>query len=982
MSADPRLPPGGGGGGGGITSRVTPGMAAPRAGTALYVGVPFTVTGFASVEISTNSELPGAAGPRVDSVTLTYDGRPVAVVNDGGADAWSSWHAVVTPASAGAHTFVATAKSGLLSASQTVTVQASPMLSIVGPVQAGGYSTVQNTFNVQVASTTVFNMEQAGSAWQYQIIPGGAAGTAATAHTPGQNTWQVTTQLPTAQVPGAAGTQYTLTITATTGVTVAGENQNVSLSVTTPMLAVDHTPPAFLPGTSIPAEVSPGATPTVTVQLSDTGNQRVFSGVPPNGVTVQFDGTPLPVTQTVTGDPGTWTATLPPVTQADHTVTITATDVAGNVAPRTGAVSVLLQSWTRLEPSPRDPTLTEGMQARVADPAWLLARQAAFGELTGTDNAAPVVVRMRGRASALTRLRPAYQPGTTTPATGPGTLLPAGGGPLEVLTQAELEPAPGGPSRPLFALQAGLHYRRLLRRAAGAGNLATYEQGLAQAYPLKTAPVPPAANPPPAAGQPPLPSAADPALLPYLAGQVPDGERLYADLAAALRPPGPGTLPAAPPLGGATPAVVTGVAKEWLAWYDAVSGAELGATDTWLPDRMEYGFSIAAPGPDKETVLAAAELDTGRLDWHDFDLLASGEVAGAAGVSLGAVPADLPGGETSILYAGVPKLVRFRGMPSESWWHFDDGSIDFGAVTAPVESLTTSVMVEFAMRYGNDHFILPVQLPVGSVLRVDSLVVVDTFGEVLLVNPVTVVDGAAGPFRLFEHSVPGPGAPRDPLLVLFPALGDVIEGTPLEEVHFLRDDAAELVWAVEHSALGANGLPADRTADALAHFTPLTPTPNGAAALPTRRYLLRSDVEANWFPFLATSSAGNMLAMADVPPLDSTQPTPVPWGRILAPFAPVPGAQGPAPGLPLPAEEVSPAGVQVRRAWRYARWSDGRQLCWVSRRVRPGTGPGASGLTFDLALLSPTRRPALLRCRSCRRPPPSCRAGSAARGRT
>ena len=88
-------------------------------------------------------------------------------------------------------------------------------------------------------------------------------------------------------------------------------------------------------------------------------------------------------------------------------------------------------------------------------------------------------------------------------------------------------------------------------------------------------------------------------------------------------------------------------------------------------------------------------------------------------------------------------------------------------------------------------------------LRVDSLVVVDTFGEVLLVNPVAVVDGAAGPFRLFEHSVPGAVAPRDPLFVLFPALGGVIEGTPVEEVHFLRDDAAELVWAVEHTAAGA-----------------------------------------------------------------------------------------------------------------------------------------------------------------------------------
>jgi hypothetical protein len=943
-----------GGGGGGITLIVAPGITDPLATTPLFVGVPYTVKGAASAEISTRPPADGikpAAAFKVESVTVTVDGNVVPTSDDSAAKDWSSWHAVVTPAAAGPHTIVATASAGDATATQTRTVQASPMLSRVGPVQAGGYFSLLNVFTIQVASTSVFNMEQGGSTWECQVTPGGTAGPpAAVGHQAGQGTWQLTVALPAVPVP-AGGTQDTLTITATTAVAVAGGTQNVSLPLSIPVLAVDRTAPVFLSGTIIPANVPPGATPTVTVQVTDEANQVVFSGVRPNGVTVQLDGQQVPATQTVAGDPSTWTATLPPVTQAPHQVTVTATDAAGNTATRTQQVPVLLQSWTRLEPSPRDLTLIEGLQARIADPAWLLARQAAFGELTGTDNASPVTVRMRARASALTRLRPAYQAGTTTPATGPGALLPADAGPLEVLTEAEPEPAPGGPARPLFGAQAGLHYRRLLRRAAGVGDLTAYEQGLARAYPIKTAPSPPASSTqpvPPAPGEPPLPQQADPALQPYLAGQIPDGERLYADLAAALRPPGPGTLPTAPPLDAASPTIVTSVARQWLAWYDAVSGAELGTRDTWRPDRMEYGFSIAAPGPGAETVLVAAELDTGTLDWHDFDLLASGEVMGPAGGSLGAVISDLPGGDTSIVYAGLPAPVRFRGMPSRSWWEFDDGSIDFGAITAPVESLTTSVLVEYAIRYGNDHFLIPVPLSVGSVLRVDSLVVVDTFGEVLVVNPVAEVDGPTGPFRLFELSVPGPAPPRDPLFVLFPALGGVVEGVPIEEVHFIRDDAAELVWAVEDKALGADGLPADRTVDALAHFQPLTPTPNSAATLPSRRYLLRTDVEANWFPFLLAKPA--LLAMADVPPLDTSQATPVPWGRILAPFAPVPATPGPQPGVLLPVEEVTPAGIQVTRAWRYARWIDGRQLSWVGRRVRPGYGPGASGLTFDLAL--------------------------------
>jgi hypothetical protein len=910
------------------------------------VGLPFTIEGGATAGLAGGE--PGAF--RVSSVTVTFDGTPVAVTDDSGD--WSNWRAAPVIPGPGPHTVIAQATSGKYTGSQIVHAQANPVLTCVSPVPSGGIiaTTLSQVLVIQVADTTVFNMS--GGTWQCQATgptgPPTAVPVTVVPLTPPPGSkagqFQLTVGLPAVAVP-QGGTHYTLTITATT-------TQPASVSLPLPVQEIDSTRPQFLPGTVIPDNVQPGSTPTVTVQATDLTPGAVFSkldGTGPTGATVQFDGQQVPVTQTVTGDPASWTASLPPVTlpppgQAAHQVTVTVTDAAGNPATMTQQVWLKLRSWTRLEPSPRDPTLMDGLQAQIADPAWLLARQAAFGELIGTDTASPVSVRMRARASALTRLRPARDPGTTQPATGPGELLPPGGGPLEVLTEAEPEPADTGPPRPLFAAQAGLHYRRLLQRAPGAGDLSTYLHGLSQSYPL---PPPPS---PPGTGVPPPPHDPDPTLQPYLLGRVPDGERLYTDLAAALRPPGNGALPATPALGTASPAVVTSVARHWLAWYDAVRGQELGHRDTWIPERMEYAFSVAAPGPVAETVLAAAELDTGRLDWHDFDLLASSKVAAPPGASLGAAPSDVPAGETSVVYAGLPAPVRFRGMPNRSWWDFEDGSINFGAITAPAESLTTSVMVEFALRYGNDHFILPVPLAVGSVLRVDSLVVTDTFGEVILIRPVAEVDTATGPFRLFEHAVPGGTPARDPLLVLFPALGAVVEAAPLEEVHFIRDEAAELVWAIEQTALGPAGLPADRTADALAHFQPLAPTPSDGTTLPNRNYLLRTDIEANWFPFCIQDQAtGNLLAMADLPPLDPSQPTPLPWGRILTPFAPTPGQQ-PLPGVLLPIEEVTKAGAQVVRGWRYARWTDGRQLSWIGRRVRPGRGPGSSGLGFDLAL--------------------------------
>jgi hypothetical protein len=892
----------------------------------LYVGVPFTVQG-------TTASNPADS---VTGVGLSINGVAVAVVDDSGN--WGSWQAVVTATSAGTQNLVAVATGQGKTVSASLQLTASPMLTCTSPVPSAGVITSSRLSVALVIQVAASTFTPAAASWQYQVS--GGPWTAPTAISqPTTSSWQFTIALPDTAVT-ATGTSYPLQLRATTP-------QGLSATLALTVQAVDTTAPELV-ALNVPGNAIVGTTPAVSVQVSDQVAGAVFSGIPANGVSVQLDGQQVAVTETTAGNPSSWSATLPAITHAVHQVTVTVKDAAGNATTETRSIWVDLTSWTRLEPVPRDPSLMAGLQAQIADPLWLLARQVAFGEFAGQDAASPVSVRLRARASGLTRLRPAQAAGSTTPATGPGQLLPAGGGPLEMLAEAEPEPQPGGAARPVFAAQAGLQYIRMLSRAAGVGSLTTYQQGLLQAYPI------PPATAAAAAGVPPAPAADDPVLLPY-SGRAPDGAALYADLVAALLPPGSGSLPAAPALGGASSGVVTSVAKAWLSWYAAVSGQELGYLDTWVPQRLEYAFSVAAPGPDAETVLAAAEMDSGELDWYDFDLLASGEIPPAsASVSLGAVPSDQPGGPTSIVYVGLPTPVTFRGMPNQRWWDFEDSSIDFGAISAPVESLTTSVMVEFALRYGNDHFIIPLPLAIGSVLRTDSLVVIDTFGEVLLVLPIAEVDTAAGPFRLFEHASPltASGAPtRDPLFVLFPTVGDLIRGQAIEEVHFMRDEAAEIVWAIEQTALGPDGLPVDRTADALANFMPLTPTPNDGTTLPTRAYVVRTDVEANWFPFLLSGTTAAQLVMADVPPLDPAQLTPpLPWGRILAPFAPTTAAgQAPQPGILMPLEEVTSVGAQVVRSWRYARWTDGRQLSWAGRGVRPGRGPGASGLSFDLA---------------------------------
>jgi hypothetical protein len=356
---------------------------------------------------------------------------------------------------------------------------------------------------------------------------------------------------------------------------------------------------------------------------------------------------------------------------------------------------------------------------------------------------------------------------------------------------------------------------------------------------------------------------------------------------------------------------------------------------------------VGAPGPDAETILASANNSTGELQWFHCDLEASSLQPVLPGTSLGATPSDLPGGDAFIDIAALATPAVYRGMPSPRFWAFEDATANYGNVTAPVEDVTTSLVVEYVLRYANDHYVLPIPLLVGSLVRVDSLIVTDTYGEILVVRPITTIDGPSGPFRLFEHTLqPSPAATvtRDPLFVLLPTVADTLVGSPIEQVDYARDDTAEIVWAIENVALGPAGTPADRTAAAAAAAT-ATPLPGPDPAV--RIYLPRTAVPNNWFPFLqpltttATGVPSTVLNLADIPPLTGAmQVAPLPWGRIISEQA----------STSMPQEEITGAGVQVTRAWRYARWSDGRQLSWVHRVTSAGRGPAASGLSFDQAI--------------------------------
>lgn len=573
-----------------------------------------------------------------------------------------------------------------------------------------------------------------------------------------------------------------------------------------------------------------------------------------------------------------------------------------------------ITTWLRLEPTCRTADMGAGLQARIYDPLWLLARQWQVGEFQGEDNGSPAAARWQGEAARLTR----YHPGALAErGRAAGAPFDGAAAPLEAVVEREqVRPAADGLERLRLAADAGQHFLRVLAQQPTARS---YRERFVERF--RFAPL--------SEAQRAQLDAESLAFVDLVGPRVPDGRRLYA----ALRPaPGAGAaLPSELAIDPGDLAEVQAAAEAWLRWYEALFSEPGAVAAAWSAERLEYGFSVAAPMAAGEQVLTAREYHGGQLDWHAFSL--------NAGASLGAA-ADGVGAR--LTRTSIPAPVSYRGMPAARFWAFEDARVDFGAVDAGPEDLARMLLVEFAITFGSDWFVIPVELPVGSLCRTSSLVVTNTFGERFVIRPSSAAGAPHAAWRMFQlAAVAAPGAPAsvsDPeLFFLPPALLSSLESRPAEEVLFLRDEMANMAWGVERVVEGA-------AEGAVNRFEQQRYPAHAPAAQASERlvYKLASAVPDNWTPLLPVQSPeglrlrrGKLLAVDGVPRAVEAR------GRILRPT----GAG--ADGLAIFEEEIPREGVRVTRSYQLARWQDGSTHLWLGRRKRVGRGEGSSGLRFD-----------------------------------
>jgi hypothetical protein len=371
------------------------------------------------------------------------------------------------------------------------------------------------------------------------------------------------------------------------------------------------------------------------------------------------------------------------------------------------------------------PEMKTSVQARIHDPLWLLARQWQIGEFQGEDSGTPIMARLRADVSRLTRYfagpiaansqvkAPTFDAKTT---------------PLETMVERErVRPLPGAKAEKLrFAVEAAQQFFRLLdQQTIPSAKRQKYRAKLQRKFPFAALTAEERA-------------ALDADSLRFfdlLSPRVPDGTLLYAGLR-----PGD-ALPPDVKIAPADVPKVSKAAKAFLQWYETLFSEPGSGTAPWVSDRMEYAFSVGTRLNDGECTLTAEEYYDGHLDWEDFSINAE--------VSMGAANDNATTPATTTV---IPAPVTFRGAPAPRFWEFEDAQVDYGKIPTGPADLPQMLLIEFANRFGNDWFIIPVDLEIGTLCRTRSLVVTDTFGVRTLIKSNSESGLPHSTWRMFQIS--------------------------------------------------------------------------------------------------------------------------------------------------------------------------------------------------------------------------------------
>ena len=340
--------------------------------------------------------------------------------------------------------------------------------------------------------------------------------------------------------------------------------------------------------------------------------------------------------------------------------------------------------------------------------------------------------------------------------------------------------------------------------------------------------------------------------------------------------------------------------------------ADSGDAIAWRSEALEYEFGLQTTGHQ----LRASNYSGFQLDWYQFELEDR----------LNAGPVEDP------VQNFVPTQMTFRGAPDPRWWRMEEGEAYFDKPTEAEPSVVSTLLPEFFYTDINNWYLIPAPMPSGSIREVTSLRVTDSFGVTTTLDPVDDKDWRV--FAVDPVKAGGDGVSGASLFAPNIAL-DVLYNDVLEDVRFVRDEHANLVWAWEHAYtddMGETVMNGDAKE---------APDANAQTDTEASGYRLMSKVPSNWVPYVPvqinlTPTNGDIFLRRGRTDPDASRAKPQYKSKVVGETT------------RLMEEEVPRTGLRVRRIKKFAGGAgEGDNHFWVGRHKDAGRGHTGPGLEFD-----------------------------------
>jgi len=585
--------------------------------------------------------------------------------------------------------------------------------------------------------------------------------------------------------------------------------------------------------------------------------------------------------------------------------------------------------WNRLEGRPRKSDFDRALKAEVRDPLWMLTKQWQMGEFLGDDAGSPIMAKLHIATTRLNKYQPSDHPAQPF----------RNDIPLEGLV--EQRPIPLSLDGKDFSLDLrlmmGRHWIRMVEKSIG-----DFFDLFLQQYAVK------------------MPASPDSDAYIFahpeawqrfaaVAGRKIDGFSLYQHIKNG---------------GGAADGIgldatvvdqVNDLGKVFEIWVDGFFLQTDNPDDNaWLPSHLEYQFACSAPQQSKEKVYEAEEYYTGSLDWFNFSINDSRH---ELEVSSGDVNNDV---EDTITDSFIPVAVDFDGMPNTRWWTFEDRKTYLGDIKPDTKELGKLLFMEFVLVYANDWFLIPQTLKAGTISQVKGLVVTNVFGERIWIDATgTGADDDWQRWTIFTINRKGKDLQQaDNSLMLLPTVPKIQEGPAFEKFIMVRDEVANMVWAIETEITLPSGdrkQGAEAGRELFSFHQRLIDEPEESETAPQPnaeiQYRIMNSVPENWIPFIPVHKENDnretQLQRAAMPRIisgDDQEPKRVRPRTILLREG---IDQEKKKAYYIHEEEVPRAGISVSQSFQRTRWYGGKVFIWLGAHKQTGRGEGSSGLAFD-----------------------------------